>query len=177
MGLLSKLNKPITLYNLSRKYIVNSRPITQEEVVLLKRELDILRKNTEINWGLPRTYIPSLLFSIIALLFSKSYIIAAVSYIVFFIISKVIPFLLKGDSILLRRDIIGDITLVKSGPVTIIEDNNGSTYTKRFYLDDVIIDGIYTKGDTLKYPNLKDGQNIEVTYSPNAQYIYMVRSL
>lgn len=177
MSLLSRLNKPITLSRFPDNYVTNSRPINDEEVILLKQEIDLLKKSNEINWRLPGTYIPSLLFSLIIILIYKKFIIAVVSFIVSFTVSKLMPFFLKGDSKLLKKDIAGGVTCVKSGPVTIIEDNYGNTYMKRSYLDDVIIDGIYAQGDALKYPHLTDGQNIEVTYSPNAQYIFLVRSL
>lgn len=78
---------------------------------------------------------------------------------------------------LLKKDIKGGTVNIKSGSLTITTDDVGNTYMKRIYMDDVIIDSIYSKGDVLKYPDLVDGQKVEVTYSPRAQYIFSVRSL
>jgi len=177
MSLLSKLNKPITLSDSSKKYSNNLRPLKEYEIELLKKEINLLKKNTRIVWGSFNTYVPSLMCTVIVYLIFKQILIAIISFPISFLITKVIPFFLKGDSGLLKKDIKGGVVCVKTGSVAITEENFDNTYMKRVYLDDVIVDGVYYKGGVLKYSNLIDGQNIEVIYSPNAQYIFSVRSL
>ncbi len=176
MSVLSRLNKPIFPSNSNRSYTSSKRPIREDDVVKLKAEIELLKANNQINWKLPITYLPSLAFALLSYYFIKSILVSITSSILFFAISKVLPNLLKGDTFFLKKDILGGEVHIKSGPISVVEDNYNNISVKRIYLDDVIIDGTYTHSDILKYPRLIDGQNVEVEYSPNAQYIFKVKT-
>lgn len=171
------LNKPLTLSGLLGKYETVSRPLKDEEILLQKQEISLLEKNTKITWRSLRTYTPSLLLALALLLVTKKVEVFIGAFIASFTILKIVPSVIKGDSALLKKDISGGVVIIKSGPVTVVEDTLQNTYMKRLYIDGVIIDGIYSRGDILKYPDLTDGQNIEVVYSPNANYIFSVTRL
>lgn len=177
MSILSALNRPLTLSTLSRKYETSSRPLKDEEILLLKQGLESLEKNTKIIWKSFQTYTPSLLFALVLLLISRKTEVFIGAFIASFTVLKIIPSLIKGDGALLKKDIAGGVAIIKTGPVTVVEDSLQNTHMKRLYIDDVIIDGIYSRSDNLRFPDLTDGQNIEVTYSPNANYIFSVKSL
>lgn len=174
MTFLSTLNKPLNSLICKENFSTTSRLLNNEEIEILRKEISIMLINNDIHWFSFYSYIPSLIVSFYFFYTTKNILYAILSFVIVFLIYKVIPFFMKGDSNLLKEDLKEGRAFIKTGPLNIVVDDHSKTYMKRLYLDDVIIDGIYSRGEELKYPNLKNGQSITVTYSPQAHQIFSV---
>lgn len=177
MSVLSKLNRPISMLNQSREYVTTSRLLTEAEIDLLRKEIASFITKTKIDWTSPKTYLQSFIAFATFYYTSGNIRTGLIASVIVFVLWRILPFLIKGDSALMKKDIEWGTVSIKSGPLTVTTDHINNTYMKRIYMDDVIVDGIYSKDGVLKYPELADGQRVEVTYSPNAHYIFSVKNL
>jgi hypothetical protein len=169
---LNTLAKPILPKHSKEQFQNSQRPMGNNEVLMLKEEIERLSQVNRIRWNKTSTYIPAIGTFLLILYISHSVTVglifatSAMALIIF------VPALLKGDSFLLKKDIDQKQVNVKVGPVSTYSEKYGRTTINQKYVDDIIVDGTYSLKDEPKFKNFEDGDIVKLEYSPNANFIF-----
>lgn len=176
-------------------YVMTDESINKEQGDLSKRKLtpnEIQQLNDElarfscykIRWLAYETYLlPAISAVFLCYFFNWQPLFLLFGFLLGFMFFNFMPFVIKGDSKLIKKDIKEGNAIVLTAPLKIFEINasrfhwSKPAYIKRYYVGDIIIDGIYVKSEEVKYPNLREGDLMKIEYTPSARWIFSVEKM